>query len=58
MAEQVQCPNCHQYINADNQSAVRLLGFALFNLHKGNSRAALTLMRKAYKALTGREWDG
>jgi len=37
--------------------ATRLLGFALFNHHKGNADATETLMRKAYKALTGRGWD-
>lgn len=42
---------------APNSEAVRLLGFALFNLAKGNNAAAETLMRKAYKALTGTEWD-
>ena len=42
---------------ADVDGAVRLLGFALFNHAKGNSEATETLMRKAYKALTGREWD-
>lgn len=44
-------------IGAEDRKAVRLLGFALFNLNKGNTDAAETLMRKAYKALTGEEWD-
>lgn len=35
----------------------RLLGFALFNLHKGNLSAVETLVRKAYKANSGVEWD-
>lgn len=42
---------------ADSQpEATRLLGFAMFNLNKGNTEAALTLMNKAYKALTGKAW--
>lgn len=41
----------------DIERAIRLLGFALFNLSKGNTRAAETLMNKAYEALTGRPWD-
>lgn len=41
----------------DTARATRLLGFALFNLGKGNTRAAETLMNKAYEALTGKRWD-
>lgn len=39
------------------QRAAHLLGFALFNLSKGKTTATETLMRKAYKELTGHEWD-
>ena len=39
------------------QSAERLLGFALFNLNKRRYSATETLIRKAYKALAGRDWD-
>ena len=43
--------------NKREDAAVRLLGFALFNHAKGNTQATETLMRKAYKALAGMEWD-
>lgn len=39
------------------EEITRLLGFALFNLNKGNLSAVDTLVRKAYKANSGREWD-
>lgn len=39
------------------EEARRLLGYALFNLAKGNYSAADTLMLKAYKHLAGKEWD-
>ena len=51
------CPNCHRAIDEDIESAARLRGFPLFNHAKGNTEATETLMRKAYKALAGREWD-
>lgn len=41
----------------DFDKAVEMVGYALFNLTKGNSAAAETLLRKAYKYMTGREWD-
>jgi len=41
----------------DKREVSRLLGWALFNLHKGNYEAVNTLLRKAYKALNGKEWD-
>jgi hypothetical protein len=43
-------------VEPDIQAAVRLLGFALFNLNKGKTQAAETLMNKAYAALTGKPW--
>ena len=46
-----QCKDNGKYV------AVELIGFALFNLTKGNLAATETLLRKAYIALTGEEWD-
>ena len=40
-----------------NKEAARLIGFALYNLHKENFAAVETLLRKAYIVLTGKEWD-
>lgn len=50
------CPVCRSLVGADAE-ATRLLGFALFNLSKGNTSAVETLLRKAYVALTDKEWD-
>jgi len=41
----------------ENKEVTRLIGFALFNLHKGKYDAVETLLRKAYVALTGKGWD-
>jgi hypothetical protein len=49
--------DAHRDPLVDTQEATRLLGFALFNLNKGKTQAAETLVRKAYVELTGREWD-
>lgn len=45
-------------ISLREMEARERIGWALFNLTKGNTRAANVLLRKAYKSLAGREWDG
>jgi hypothetical protein len=41
----------------DVQRAIRLLGFALFNLAKGKTTATQTLVEKAREALGAPPWD-
>lgn len=46
------------YLSEDDKREISsFLGFALFNLNKGKYDAAEVLIRKAYKALNGKEWD-
>jgi len=40
-----------------SREASRLLGFALFNHYKDNRDATATLVVKAFKALTGKDWQ-